>query len=60
MNILVLVFLWGENNILVSAKVFHKKYAQFFQTLKVQHKNEDFFGSDFEICTVSLLVILKY
>ncbi len=27
--------------------------------LKV-HKNENFFGSDFEICTISLLVILKY
>jgi len=24
------------------------------------HKNENFFGSDFEICTISLLVILKY
>ena len=27
--------------------------------LKV-HKNENFFGFDFEICTVSLLVMLKY
>jgi hypothetical protein len=27
--------------------------------LKV-HKNENFFGFDFELCTVSLLVILKY
>jgi hypothetical protein len=25
-----------------------------------EHKNENFFGFDFEICTVSLLVILKY
>ncbi len=28
-------------------------------TLKV-HKNENFFGSDFEFCTISLLVMLKY
>jgi hypothetical protein len=28
-------------------------------TLKV-HKNENFFGSDFEICSISLLVMLKY
>ncbi len=28
-------------------------------SLKV-HKNENFFGYDFEICTVSLLVMLKY
>jgi hypothetical protein len=27
--------------------------------LKV-HKNENFFGSDFEFCTISLFVILKY
>ncbi len=27
--------------------------------LKV-HKNENFFGSDFEFCTISLLVMLKY
>ncbi len=27
--------------------------------LKV-HKNDNFFGSDFEFCTVSLLVIPKY
>jgi hypothetical protein len=27
--------------------------------LKV-HKNENFFGFDFEFCTVSLLVMLKY
>ncbi len=24
------------------------------------HKNENFFGSDFEFCTISLLVLLKY
>jgi hypothetical protein len=24
------------------------------------HKNENFFGSDFECCTISLLVMLKY
>ena len=24
------------------------------------HKNENFFGSDFEYCTISLLVMLKY
>ncbi len=30
-----------------------------FLTLKV-HKIENFFGSDFEICTISLLVLLKY
>ncbi len=29
------------------------------QNLKV-HKNENFFGFDFEFCTVSLLVMLKY
>jgi hypothetical protein len=28
-------------------------------SLKV-HKNENFFGSDFEFCTFSLLVMLKY
>jgi hypothetical protein len=27
--------------------------------LKV-HKNENFFGSDFEFCTISLLVMFKY
>ncbi len=27
--------------------------------LKV-HKNENFFGSDFEFCTISLLVMLKF
>jgi hypothetical protein len=27
--------------------------------LKV-HKNENFFGFDFEFCTVSLLIMLKY
>jgi hypothetical protein len=27
--------------------------------LKV-HKNENFFGSDFEFCTISLLAMLKY
>ncbi len=27
--------------------------------LKV-HKNENFFGSDFKFCTISLLVMLKY
>jgi hypothetical protein len=27
--------------------------------LKV-HKNENFFGSDFELCILSLLVMLKY
>ncbi len=30
-----------------------------FVYLKV-HKNENFFGFDFEFCTVSLLVMLKY
>ncbi len=24
------------------------------------HKNDNFFGFDFEICTISLLVMLKY
>ncbi len=28
-------------------------------SLKV-HKNENFFGSDFEFCVISLLVMLKY
>jgi hypothetical protein len=28
-------------------------------TLKV-HKIENFFGSEFEFCTISLLVLLKY
>jgi hypothetical protein len=28
-------------------------------SLKV-HKIENFFGSDFEFCTISLLVLLKY
>jgi hypothetical protein len=30
-----------------------------FCLLKV-HKNDNFFGSDFEICTVALLVMMKY
>jgi hypothetical protein len=25
-----------------------------------EHKNENVFGSDFELCTISLLVMLKY
>jgi hypothetical protein len=29
------------------------------EPLKV-HKNGNFFGSDFEFCTISLLVLLKY
>ncbi len=28
-------------------------------SLKV-HKNENFYGFDFEFCTISLLVLLKY
>jgi hypothetical protein len=31
----------------------------FKDDLKV-HKNENFFNSDFEFCTISLLVMLKY
>ncbi len=30
-----------------------------YSTLKV-HKIENFFGSDFEFCVISLLVMLKY
>jgi hypothetical protein len=30
-----------------------------FETLKV-HKNDNFFGFDFEFCTISLLVMSKY
>jgi hypothetical protein len=33
--------------------------VNFNLTLKV-HKIENFFGSDFEFCTISLLVLLKY
>jgi hypothetical protein len=33
--------------------------VSFAQNLKV-HKNENFLGFDFEFCTVSLLVKLKY
>jgi hypothetical protein len=36
-----------------------KKLPRHFLSLKV-HKNENFFGSDFERCTFSLLVLLKY
>jgi hypothetical protein len=32
---------------------------EFFERLKV-HTNENFFGFNFEICTVSLLVMIKY
>ncbi len=32
---------------------------QIMMALKV-HKNENFFGSDFEFCTISLLVMFKY
>jgi hypothetical protein len=34
-------------------------YAKGVITLKV-HKNENFFGFDFEFYTVSLLIMLKY
>ncbi len=34
-------------------------YPTLISGLKV-HKNENFFGSDFEFCTISLLVMLKY
>ncbi len=32
---------------------------KFYSHFKV-HKNENFLGFDFEFCTVSLLVLLKY
>ncbi len=35
------------------------KYRNLRDDLKV-HKNENFFGPDFEFCTISLLVLLKY
>jgi hypothetical protein len=31
----------------------------FYVTVKV-HKNENFFGTDFEFCTISLLVVLNF
>jgi hypothetical protein len=34
-------------------------HLAFTRTLKV-HKIENFFGSDFEFCVISLLVMLKY
>jgi hypothetical protein len=34
-------------------------FTTVLKTLKV-HKIENFFGSDFEFCTISLLVLLKY
>ncbi len=40
-------------------KISYCTEPEFFERLKV-HKNENFFGFDFEFCTVSLLVILKY
>ncbi len=36
-----------------------KDFNDFNITLKV-HKIENFFGSDFEFCVISLLVMLKY
>ncbi len=35
------------------------KHRYLVVMLKV-HKNEIFFGSDFEFCTIPLLVVLKY
>ncbi len=37
---------------------FNSIRREFFQPLKV-HKNENFFGSDFEFSVISLLVMLK-
>ncbi len=36
-----------------------KKNGEGMKGLKV-HKIENFFGSEFEFCTISLLVVLKY
>jgi hypothetical protein len=38
-----------------NVELLHEKYRY----LNV-HKNENFFGFDFEFCTISLLVMLKY
>ncbi len=44
---------------LFSSKISRPVFTQ--RLLKVKgHKNENFFGFDFEFCTVSLLVMLKY
>jgi hypothetical protein len=45
-----LYFLWGGFD--------HVGFIN-IEPLKV-HKNENFFGSDFEFCTISLLVMFKY
>jgi hypothetical protein len=42
-----------------SNKIHHPIPSKFASLLKV-HKIENFFGSDFEFCVISLLVMLKY
>jgi hypothetical protein len=37
----------------------NKTKARVYWSLKV-HKNKIFFGSEFEFCTISVLVMLKY
>ncbi len=59
--IFALLFFWTKFHTL-SEKCFSAIYAvktQFSLLLKV-HKNENFFGFDFEFCTISLLVMSKY
>ncbi len=45
--------------ILCVIKVYFSRLMRVYVGLKV-HKNENFFGFDFEFCTISLLVMLKY
>jgi len=48
-----------EINFLVFRCTIFRKIGRYDICLKV-HKNENFFGFDFEFCTISLLVMSKY
>ncbi len=41
-------------------KAFRNKYTSREPVPLKVHKNENFFGFDFEFCTISLLVMSKY
>jgi hypothetical protein len=56
--------LWSKNALIYKVDVFTALHADALSaaTLRAKlklHKNENFFG-DFEFCTISLLLILKY
>ncbi len=41
-------------------KSLSKKFDIYSKIVLMVHKNENFLGSDYEFCTISLLVMLKY